>query len=186
MQQRLQCGGCGGENRWLLHNVRHRAAYRRLCTNCILKTHQGLFCPFCFHVYDHDSLLVPAPEERVMCLKCPSISHLSCLPPFHNTSPFLCPPCSSPNFSFFNLPHDDDVSIDIDSARALVAAAKIAAVSMAKAAALARLEAERRVKEATLAKKRAREALERLAFLSAQDKLKHSAHKLSKRMECSF
>lgn len=41
---------------------------------------------------------------------------------------------------------------------------------MTKAAAVARVEAERRVKEATLAKKRAREALERLAFLAAKEK----------------
>jgi hypothetical protein len=40
---------------------------------------------------------------------------------------------------------------------------------MTKAAALARVEAEKRVKEATYAKKRAREALERLAYLAAKE-----------------
>ncbi|KDP28008.1 hypothetical protein JCGZ_19088 [Jatropha curcas] len=167
-----ECGGCGGVRRWVLHNVRHRAAYRRLCTNCILKSHQGLFCPFCFEVYD-ESL---PPHERLMCLKCPSISHLSCVPWSHPHSPpsFLCPACSTPNFSFFNLDSNNATNsgtpIDKDSARALLAGARIAAVSMAKAATVARVEAERRVKEAALAKKRAREALERLAYLAAKEK----------------
>lgn len=40
---------------------------------------------------------------------------------------------------------------------------------MSKAAAVARVEAERRVKEATLARKRAKEALDRLDFLSRKD-----------------
>ena len=40
---------------------------------------------------------------------------------------------------------------------------------MTKAAALARVEAEKRVREATFAKKRAREALERLAYLAAKE-----------------
>ncbi|KAJ9181737.1 hypothetical protein P3X46_005800 [Hevea brasiliensis] len=186
-----QCGGCGGDRRWVLHNVRHRAAYRRLCTNCILKTHQGLFCPFCFQVFE-ESL---PPKERLMCLKCPSISHLSCVPCSHPHSPpsFLCPPCSTPNFSFFNLDssstNDNTNSgrpIDKDSARALVAAAKIAAVSMTKAAAVARVEAERRVKEAALAKKRAREALERLAFLAAKEKETKGAVKESAQQQHKF
>lgn len=182
-QSHSHCGGCGGDRRWVLHNVRHRAAYRRLCTNCILKTHQGLFCPFCFQVYE-ESL---PPKDRLMCLKCPSISHLSCVPCSHphSTPSFLCPACSIPNFSFFNLDsssssgNNSGKPIDKDSARALVAAAKIAAVSMTKAAAVARVEAERRVKEATLAKKRAREALERLAFLAAKEKQNKGAVKES-------
>lgn len=59
--------------------------------------------------------------------------------------------------------------MDVGSAKALVAAAKIAALSMSKAAAVARVEAERRVKEAALAKKRAREALESLLYLAAEE-----------------
>ncbi|XP_050218762.1 uncharacterized protein LOC126669358 [Mercurialis annua] len=163
-----KCSGCGGEKRWLLHSVRHRGIYRRLCTDCMLKRHQGLFCPLCFHVYSDDDkrCVIPAVEERLMCLNCPSISHLACAPSSSHPLLFLCPACSSSNFSFF----DDNPSsnaIDIDSARALVAAAKISAVAMAKAAAVARVEAERRVQEASLAKKRARDALERFAFLSS-------------------
>lgn len=62
--------------------------------------------------------------------------------------------------------------IDKDSAKVLVAAARIAAATMSKAAHTTRIEAERRVKEAALAKKRAREALERVAFLSLKEKEK--------------
>lgn len=61
-------------------------------------------------------------------------------------------------------------AIDKESARALVAAARIAAATMNRAAQTARIEAERRVKEAASARKRAREALERVALLSLKEK----------------
>lgn len=51
----------------------------------------------------------------------------------------------------------------------LVAAARIAAVSMSKAAAAARFDAERRAREAAVARKRAREALENLAEILARE-----------------
>ncbi|KAJ0093454.1 hypothetical protein Patl1_24735 [Pistacia atlantica] len=105
-----ECGVCGSNQGLLLHNVRHRGTYRRLCTNCILKCHQGLFCPICLQVYDTS----PPP---------PHASHV-CQMPLH------LPP----------LRHRW------------------------------RVEAERRVKEAALAKKRAREALERLLYLAAEEK----------------
>ncbi|KAJ4721891.1 DNA binding protein [Melia azedarach] len=183
-EQQSECGVCGCSDKLLLHNVRHRGTYRRFCSNCILKAHQGLFCPICLQVYDGSP---PPPHVRVMCVKCPSICHLSCVSSSSATtsSSFLCPPCSSPNFSFFNFnnkkvkvngdgnsndTNDDEKRIDVGSAKALVAAAKIAASSMSKAAAVARVEAERRVKEAALAKKRAREALEKLLYLAAEEK----------------
>ncbi|XWS38872.1 hypothetical protein CRYUN_Cryun18bG0000600 [Craigia yunnanensis] len=186
--QQAECGACGAPERLLLHNVRHRASYQRLCTNCVLKNHQGLFCPICLEVFSES----PPPHQRLICLKCSSISHLSCSSFSSSQSSFTCPPCSNPNFSFFNVTpntsnkkpkstpdhqegsNDDDDDkkkrvIDKEAAKALLAAAKIAAASMNKAAAVARVEAERRVKEATLAKKRAKEALDRLAFLARKD-----------------
>ncbi|XVE65459.1 hypothetical protein DITRI_Ditri08aG0001400 [Diplodiscus trichospermus] len=182
-----ECVGCGAPERLLLHNVRHRASYRRFCTNCVLKNHQGLFCPICLEVFSES----PPPHQRLICLKCPSISHLACSSSSSQSS-FTCPPCSNPNFSFFNVTpntsnkkpkstpdhhggsNDDEDDkkkrvFDKEAAKALLAAAKIAAASMTKAAAVARVEAERRVKEATLAKKRAKEALDRLAFLACKD-----------------
>lgn len=55
--------------------------------------------------------------------------------------------------------------IDKNLAKVLLAAARISAASMNKAAATARLDAESRAKEAAFAKKKAREALDRLALL---------------------
>lgn len=62
--------------------------------------------------------------------------------------------------------------IDKKAAKVLLAAARIAAVSMSKAAVAARAEAERRAKEAAFTRKRAREALEHVAYLVAKEKLK--------------
>ncbi|XP_021897913.1 uncharacterized protein LOC110814673 [Carica papaya] len=187
-QQRWECGACGLAERWLLHSVRQRGVYRRLCTDCVLKSHQGLFCPLCLNVFEDSP---PPPNARLICLNCPSITHLSCSPSSSSSSSFLCPPCSKPNFSFFpicsSVPdsaldrHSGQRVIDKNSAKALLAAAKISGISMTKAAVVARVEAERRVKEAALAKKRAREALEKLAHLAASDKAanKESPRKLN-------
>lgn len=62
--------------------------------------------------------------------------------------------------------------IDKKAAKILLAAARIAAVSMSKAAVAARVEAERRAKEAAITRKRAREALEHVSYLVANEKLK--------------
>lgn len=58
-----------------------------------------------------------------------------------------------------------------DLAKQLVAAAQIAVASMNKAAEVARAEAERTVREAAVARKRAREALERVACLASKEKI---------------
>lgn len=62
--------------------------------------------------------------------------------------------------------------VDMKAAKVLLAAAKIAAGTVNKAASAARVEAERRAKEAAFTRKRAREALEHVAYLTARDKLK--------------
>ncbi|KAF3456450.1 hypothetical protein FNV43_RR01100 [Rhamnella rubrinervis] len=184
------CSSCGGGG-WVLHKLWHKATFRKLCTNCVLINSPGLFCPLCLHVFDHKN--IPPLRNRIMCLKCPSISHLSCsLSHASSSSSFLCPPCSDPLFFFFNLtpsssnktpklhhdhahhrPRPDDFFIDKDNARALLAASRIAAASMTKAAIASRADAERRVAEALAAKMRAKEALEALAYLFAKDNLKH-------------
>ncbi|KAF8387736.1 hypothetical protein HHK36_026390 [Tetracentron sinense] len=174
------CGGCGSEERWLLHNVRHRGIYRRLCTSCVLKFHPGSFCPVCFEFYEGS----PPPNERVMCFKCPSISHSSCIA--LDVAPrYVCPPCENPSFLFFDLgastkkkskasdgesvPSESELGIDQKSGKVLLAASRIASFSMNKGATVARLEMERRAKEAALAKKRAREALERVSSLASKE-----------------
>lgn len=65
---------------------------------------------------------------------------------------------------------EDPKFINQEASKALMVAAKLSAGSMAKAAASLKAEAEKKVKEAALARKRAKEALEKLAFLAAQEK----------------
>lgn len=64
--------------------------------------------------------------------------------------------------------------IDKKAARVLLCAARIAAVSMSKAVLVARAEAERRVREAALSRKRAREALEHVVAVATKEKAKRN------------
>lgn len=165
------CGGdgCGEPDAWPLHYVRHRGAIIRLCTSCVLKYNPGSFCPVCFDPFEG----VPhATGSVVQCSGCPSISHTACLADPGQASRYLCPTCANPNgFSYFpagvkraKLSDCGEGQrgglIDRDSAKVLLAASRVAFASMSKAAAFLRAEAERKVKESLLAKKKAREALE--------------------------
>ncbi|XP_042373239.1 uncharacterized protein LOC121967215 isoform X2 [Zingiber officinale] len=131
---------CGVRDTWLLHHIRHRTVFRRLCTNCVLRYHPGCFCASCF-----DLLLDGGGCPVVRCSRCPSVSHAACLP--DPAGPFFCSICSD-------------------------AAAQLAAASMSRAASSAKADADRKVKEAAIARKRAREALERVTFLSKSEKEK--------------
>lgn len=94
--------------------------------------------------------------------------------------PYLCPLCVNPNTPIFSLKKGKDVGldnedsrvVDMKAAKVLLTAGKIAAGTVNKAALAARVEAERRAKEAAFTRKRAREALEHVAYLTARDKLK--------------
>ncbi|KAF2586918.1 hypothetical protein F2Q70_00037079 [Brassica cretica] len=93
-QNLRQFAACGEQEAFFTYVVRKNKNLRRLCTDCLLREHRNLFCPIC--------LDVPPPEESIVCLNCPSITHLDCPPrPSSSASPFTCPPCSEPNFSFF-------------------------------------------------------------------------------------
>nr|XP_027114946.1 uncharacterized protein LOC113733030 [Coffea arabica]XP_027114947.1 uncharacterized protein LOC113733030 [Coffea arabica] len=180
------CGNCGVEERRLLHHVRHRGIFRRLCTTCVLRLHPQSFCPTCFAVY-HPSPPPSGPNDAVTCFKCYSSSHIHCVGPNY-PNPYVCPNCVNPNSPIFTLKKAKDLGIegseaangnngeyrviDKKAAKVLLAAARIAAVSMSKAAVAARAEAERRAKEAAFTRKRAREALEHVAYLVAKEKLK--------------
>ncbi|KAF8392659.1 hypothetical protein HHK36_023008 [Tetracentron sinense] len=174
--QPSNCGGCGSDELWLLHNVRHRGIYRRLCTSCVLKSFPGSFCPICYEFFEGSS---PSNDD-VLCLKCPSISHSACVG--LDVAPrYVCPPCENPSFLFFDIGGSSktskgcdgkSVGIDQKSGKVLLAAARIASFSMNKATATARVEMEKRAKEAALTKKRAKEALERVALLASKEKEK--------------
>uniref|UniRef100_A0A7C9AEN7 Uncharacterized protein n=1 Tax=Opuntia streptacantha TaxID=393608 RepID=A0A7C9AEN7_OPUST len=130
--------------------------------------------------------------RTLTCFKCSSLSHSTCVPPNVPKSPYLCPPCSNPSFKFFDIrksstksdqnqsdggdgsksaakvPEVGQKVLDERAAKVLLAAARIAAISMNKAAAVARENAERRVRDAALARKRAKEAIEHVMALSAR------------------
>ncbi|KAI4369483.1 hypothetical protein MLD38_017918 [Melastoma candidum] len=183
------CAECGSPrpDSWILHNVRHKSTYRLLCTHCLLSSFRGHFCHHCFDVFlPLDSPSAPRASQRVLCLHCPSISHLSCLNPGPNSNPnsaassdqFRCPMCADPEFRFFRAAAGDGGGkrvVKRDALRVVVAAARIASETVRKGAITARVEAEKRVKEAAVARKRAREALERVAYLSMRDKEKKGA-----------
>ncbi|KAG6478975.1 hypothetical protein ZIOFF_062425 [Zingiber officinale] len=167
------CGGdgCGVRDTWLLHHVRHRTVFCRLCTNCVLRYHPGCFCASCF-----DLLLDGGACPVVRCSRCPSVSHAACLP--DPAGPFFCSSCSDAGSSATYFPLGAEKSVDLKSAKVLLAAAQLAAASMSRAASSSRADSDRKVKEAAIATKRAREALERVILLSKaeKEKKKSEAH----------
>ncbi|GMJ11149.1 hypothetical protein HRI_004784100 [Hibiscus trionum] len=160
-----QCSNCSGHAPSFLHQVRHLGILRRLCTACVLRLHPSSFCPVCFAFYAGSP---PHPSKRVACSNCCSIAHSHCAGDTLLTS-YLCPPCKDSSFSFFPL---RDNKIDKKLAIALLCASKIASSSMGKAVTVAWAEADRKVREAALARKRAREALEHLVVLTRKEKVR--------------
>ncbi|XP_073310339.1 uncharacterized protein [Primulina huaijiensis] len=185
----VACGNCGVEEQRLLHHVRHRGIFRRLCTTCVLRLHAQSFCPTCFHVYPS----IPSNDAVINCCKCYSSSHSHCVSSGSTSlpSPYVCPLCTNPNTPIFKLKtakeanvefnegNEDFQVIDRDAAKKLLAAAKIASTSMNKAVVAAKLEAERRAKEAAFARKRAKEALEHVAHLVMKKRLSNKEVALS-------
>ncbi|GFP80403.1 hypothetical protein PHJA_000183700 [Phtheirospermum japonicum] len=106
-----------------------------------------------------------------MCYRCPAVAHRTCFS--SSTLPYLCPHCSNPSFSFFESRASDGqpIAFTKDLARQAMCAAKIVSVSAHKAAAMARADAERNVREALLARRGAKEAIERVAYLIANEQM---------------
>ncbi|KAL7082219.1 hypothetical protein ACP275_14G086000 [Erythranthe tilingii] len=153
------CGNCRVEERLLLlHHVRHRSVFLRLCTTCVLRLHSHNFCPTCFQVYPPPS---PSNDGVRNCSKCYSVTHPHCadsgggggggstFPP----ASYICPLCLHPDKPVFKLKSAKEANVDIGagddctvmmdrySAKKFMAAAKIAAASMNSAAAAAKGEA---------------------------------------------
>nr|BAF02078.1 hypothetical protein [Arabidopsis thaliana] len=173
-----RCDDCGSSDAWVIHTVRLRASLRFFCTHCLLRNHPASFCPGCFALYGSS----PPSFRRVSCsIKgCHSLTHIHCAGDESHLS-YLCPPCRDPNsFSFFRPIVDENGSRFVDKAlsEAFLCAAKIAASSMNKAVMTAKCETDRRGKEAALAKKRAREALEQVVMLDAKEKARSVVPKL--------
>ncbi|KAG6415586.1 hypothetical protein SASPL_122999 [Salvia splendens] len=175
------CSNCGAHERHLLHQIRCRSGFKRVCTTCVLRLHPQAFCPTCFLVYPPT---LPNDVVRA-CDKCYSHSHSHCVdtngaPP---PKPYVCPLCVNPNAPIFKLKSAEEANLAIDNVRVqncrvmdreaakmLLAAAKIATTSMNKAVLNAKNEAEKRVKEAAYTRKRAKEALEHVALLVHKEK----------------
>ncbi|CAI9101382.1 OLC1v1038692C1 [Oldenlandia corymbosa var. corymbosa] len=178
------CGRCGVEELRLLHNVRHRDTFRRLCTSCVLRLHPESFCPVCFAVYNPAAPMT----SGIKCSRCYSYSHPECVVADRANS-YVCSLCLDPNSPIFmpkkvkNLIVENPAAaagmindgasgeyrvIDEWNAKVLLAAAEISADSMSKAAMAARATAEQRAMEAASTRKRARAALERVALLVAK------------------
>uniref|UniRef100_A0A7N0UVK4 Uncharacterized protein n=1 Tax=Kalanchoe fedtschenkoi TaxID=63787 RepID=A0A7N0UVK4_KALFE len=110
-----------------------------------------------------------------MCLTCPSVSHLSCTMSGDHAMRYECRHCHNRNPSLFEFKFDGrrrggkGEEIDLDSAGKLFAAAWIASASLQKAAVATRAEADRRAGEVVVARKKAKEALERLASLTSRE-----------------
>ncbi|XP_072984249.1 uncharacterized protein [Typha latifolia] len=179
---RAGCGGdgCAARDPWPLHHIRHRGVFCRLCTSCVLKYHPGSFCSSCFQVFDPTATPLSSPPPALIhCSKCPSISHVTCLPSPDLASHFVCPACTNPDaFSFPAFSKDGNRrEIDLDSAKVLLAASTLAAASMNRAMVSARLEAERKAKEAALSRKRAKESIEKFISISKKEREKTNAVK---------
>lgn len=169
-----ECGNCNFKDRWLLHNLRLRGEYRQLCTSCVLKLHPTSFCPVCFNLFESS---LPQ-HDRITCQKCQSITHLGCcIPNSDKDKPHTCPPCSNPSFRYFDVKRngEDQFEIDLKHAKALLCAARIASDSMARAARMAEADAMRKVKEAVVSKKRAREGLEEICAREKERKLREDS-----------
>ncbi|EOA36734.1 hypothetical protein CARUB_v10012528mg [Capsella rubella] len=175
-----RCDDCGSRDSWVIHTVRLRGTLRFFCTHCLLRNHPTSFCPSCFAFYDSSP---PHPSRRVTCSnsKCHSLTHIQCAGDAKPASSYLCPPCRNPtSFSFFRLIVDGNGcrSVDKTLSEAFLCAAKIAASSMNKAVIAAKCDADRRGREAALARKRAREALEHVVMLDEKEKARSVMPKL--------
>ncbi|KAL1802158.1 hypothetical protein ACET3Z_030805 [Daucus carota] len=159
------CGQCGVDARPFLHHIHHHGLFRRLCTACLLRANSQAFCPSCFTLHDPRAVS-RAPETSTSCAKCGSVSHSVCVGENPCKENYICPLCTSQFSPIFGWKSGGNQGeIDRKSAAALLAAAKISYDSMSKASSIAKLEADKRVKEANSTRKRAKEALDHVAFV---------------------
>ncbi|KAE8798353.1 putative abhydrolase domain-containing protein [Hordeum vulgare] len=170
--------GCGGERcasgreAWPLHHVRHNDVFCRLCSSCVLLYHPASFCSACLLLLrptdadadaaPQDPLFDPAlapPGPTAECSSCGLfVAHVACVP---DPVSFVCPPCAAEAegrpFSYAPAARR---AMDELAARILLVAARLAHDSIGRAAAAARVDAERCVQEAAVARKRSREMLD--------------------------
>ncbi|CAH8384018.1 unnamed protein product [Eruca vesicaria subsp. sativa] len=165
------CENCRSQDSWIIHPARYRSIFTFFCTHCLLRKHPASFCPTCFSFYDSSP---PHHSRRVSCSDCGSHTHIHCAGGEAVSPPYRCPPCRDPDsFSFFRPIIDANGvrCVDKSLSEVFLCAAKISAASMSKAVNFAKCEAERRGREAAVAKMRAREALVDVLKLDEKAKL---------------
>ncbi|KAL6608158.1 hypothetical protein ACP70R_041221 [Stipagrostis hirtigluma subsp. patula] len=185
------CGGdrcASGRDAWPLHHVRHDGVFCRLCSSCVLLYHPAAFCSACLLLLPRDAAdqeprLDPAvapPGPTAACSACGlSVAHRACVP---DPASFVCPLCAAAAegrpFSYTPAPAMGGArrALDERAARVLLVAARLANESVGRAAAAAREEAERRVLEAAVARKSARETLD-AAFRALEAEARYAARK---------
>ncbi|KAL9234927.1 hypothetical protein vseg_009739 [Gypsophila vaccaria] len=173
------CEDCNADDQLILHNIilTPKSPPQKLCTSCVLRHYHKSICAQCFELYDASSLTPPpltaaatttGNNRLLSCMRCDNWSHPGCLRPHVPRTPYICPPClsSSQNHKYFDCRKGR--KIEKDAARQLLGAARIAAITVGKAAGTARVEAERRAKEAALARKRAREAIDHVVAVAVK------------------
>ncbi|KAK9735688.1 hypothetical protein RND81_04G220200 [Saponaria officinalis] len=184
------CEDCKLDDRLILHNIARipKSPPQRLCTSCVLLHYRKSICAECLEPYDANSLIPPplttatttGNNRLFSCMRCDNWSHSGCPRPHVPKTPYICPPCRLPNFKYFDYrkPNKNkkrcengdakNQAIDKEASKQFLGAAKIAAVTVAKATAVVRFEAERKAKEAALARKRASEAIDHVVAVSVK------------------
>ncbi|XP_006645704.1 uncharacterized protein LOC102709419 [Oryza brachyantha] len=150
---------------WHLHRLHHSDdGICSLCSSCVLLRHRDNFCSVCLlFVFPDATPQDDVYDPVVSCSSCGvapvAVAHRACVP---DPYCFVCPACAAAAegkpFSYTGDPHTPGEL----ATRALVVAARLAHESLERAAAAAREHADRRIREAAVAKKRVRDMLDML------------------------
>ncbi|KAK1364148.1 hypothetical protein POM88_039710 [Heracleum sosnowskyi] len=160
----IACHMCGDNSRWFKHNVPYFGTIKTFCTDCVIHLHANSLCPICFSVHENPDNLITS-KIVVSCLRCYSSSHVSCIGS-HPNAPYLCVMCLNQNSPLLVLGDSNGGKVvDKKAASIFLAACKISANSIKKAAIAAKVEMEVKAKEATDARKLAIKAVEHVEHL---------------------
>lgn len=155
----IACQFCGNKSKWFKHHVVHLGTSKTLCTDCVIYLHARSLFPICFTIHENSNKHVTS-NVVVSCVRCYSSSHVSCIGS-HLNAPYLCVMCLNLNLPLLVLGNSNGGKIaDEKAAKIFLAACKILADSMKKAAVTAKVEMEAKTREATNARELAIKVVE--------------------------
>ncbi|XP_074323113.1 uncharacterized protein LOC141660052 [Apium graveolens] len=158
------CQFCGNRLKWFKHHIQHLGTNKTVCTDCIIYLHAPSLGPVCFTVHKNPDKLITS-NVVVSCVRCYSSSHVNCIGS-HPHAPYLCVMCLNHNSPLLVLGDSNGgKTVDKNAAKIFLAACKISAGSMKKAAVTAKMEMEARAKEAIDARELALKAIEHVEHL---------------------